>query len=74
MRKETAMETPMSQWKVRMVRATMSSSVTIRAVNEMDTTWMNSSSKSSRAPNMMMPPESMSGRFGKVQDMSVTVT
>jgi len=39
-----------------MVRATMVSSVRMRAVKLMATTWMNSSSKSRSAPNMMTAP------------------
>ena len=39
-----------------MVRATMVSSVRISAVKLMATMWINSSSNSSRAPNMMTPP------------------
>ena len=46
-----------SQCQVRMVSATIMSSVRIRDVNEMATTWMNSSSNKSKAPNMITPPE-----------------
>ncbi|TNN65262.1 hypothetical protein EYF80_024551 [Liparis tanakae] len=46
----------MSQCHVCMVRATISSSVRMRAVKEMATAWTNSESKSSNAPYMMMPP------------------
>ena len=48
--------TSISGCQVLMVRATMVNSVRIRAVKLMATTWINSSSKSNRAPNMIIPP------------------
>ena len=47
----------MSQCQVLMVSATIINSVRMRAVNDMATTWMNSSSNRSKAPNMITPPK-----------------
>lgn len=49
--------TNISQCHVWIVRATIISSVRIREVNVMDTTWMKSWSKRRRPPNIMIPPE-----------------
>ena len=49
-------EKTMSQCQVRTVRATISSSVRMREVKVMATTWTNSDSKSRNAPYIIMPP------------------
>lgn len=46
----------MSQCHVRMVSATISSSVRINAVKVMDTTWIKSWSNRRRPPNIIIPP------------------
>lgn len=51
----------MSQCQVRIVSATISSSVRMSAVKEMATTCTNSDSNSTRAPYMRMPPDGAKG-------------
>ena len=48
--------TIINQCHVRIVNATIINSVSIKAVKEIETTWINSSSNNSKAPNIMTPP------------------